>query len=274
MRLLTLKTVLVATDLDDQSGAVLRTAAKLAELSGAQLHLLHATSVPTPEHDAQLERLYAAFVPEGPAPTSIMVLHGSPQSLIVQQAAALEADAIVLGPHRRGVADIGEMGSTAAAVVRTAPCPCLVVPTELRLPLERLLVPIALRDRLSDALAIAITWGSALRPRENVARLIVLHVSPSGGSSRADDDLAAAVRSAREYAGPEARVDIDEGTQVGDDPAAIILERAQAEAPDLLVIGSRLHADGEPELGNVTRVVARSTPCPLLLVPPGIVGAG
>ncbi len=271
MRLLTLKTVLVATDLDEQSGPVLRTAARLAELSGAQLHLVHATSVPRPEHDTQLERLFARMVPEGRAPDTLMVLHGTPEQVLVEQARALSADAIVLGPHRRGSGDVGEMGSTAAAVVRTAPCPCLVVPTELRLPLEQLLVPVALREKPSGALAVAITWGSALRPRGQLTRLTALHVAPDPDAAGSADDLSEAVRWAVEYGGPEARVDIRQEAVAGENVADVILGRAEAEQPDLLVIGSRTRAAGEADLGEVATVVARSTPCPLLLIPPELV---
>lgn len=269
MRLLTLKTVLVATDLDEHSGPVLRTAARLAELSGAQLHLVHATSVPRPEHDAQLERLFARMVPEGRGPDTIMVLHGTPEKVLVEQAKALSADAIVLGPHRRGSGEIGEMGSTAAAVVRTAPCPCLVVPTELRLPLEQLLVPVALREKPSGALAVAITWGSALRPRGQLTRLTALHVAPDpAGSAEALSD---AIRWAQTYGGPEARVDIRQEAVAGENVADVILRRAEAEQPDLLVIGSRTRTVNEADLGEVATLVARSTPCPLLLVPPELV---
>ena len=64
------------------------------------------------EHD--LERIAEAFVE-----AQIKVLEGEPADTILDLARSGGVDCIVLAPHRT---DTGEYGSTAAQVVRRAPC--------------------------------------------------------------------------------------------------------------------------------------------------------
>ncbi len=64
------------------------------------------------EHD--LERLADKFVE-----AEVMVVEGEPAETILDLAASRGVDCIVLAPHRT---DAGEYGSTAAQVVRHAPC--------------------------------------------------------------------------------------------------------------------------------------------------------
>jgi nucleotide-binding universal stress UspA family protein len=64
------------------------------------------------EHD--LERIADTFLE-----AEVKVLEGEPAETIVDLASRSAVDCIVLAPHRT---DIGEYGSTAAQVVRQAPC--------------------------------------------------------------------------------------------------------------------------------------------------------
>lgn len=64
------------------------------------------------EHD--LERIAGAFVE-----AEVKVLQGEPAETILDLASTNAVDCIVLAPHRT---DTGEYGSTAAQVVRRAPC--------------------------------------------------------------------------------------------------------------------------------------------------------
>jgi nucleotide-binding universal stress UspA family protein len=56
------------------------------------------------------------------------ILSGDPGKVILEQAAALRVDLIVMGSHGRKAAARWILGSVAEAVVRHAPCPVLVVP--------------------------------------------------------------------------------------------------------------------------------------------------
>lgn len=267
MWLLNLKSILVATDFDESSVPALRTAARLAPLAGASLHLLHVET--TPAHDAvdHLREYFRRTVPDAPQPDSVQVLHGSPSKVIVEHATGLDADAVILGPHReRGPS--GAMGSTAGSVVRTSPCPCLVLATELRLPLQRVLVTIDLAEESAGSLSVALSWASALRPRGGRAQLTALHVAQGGTATGAEAAVHAEVERARERAGGAAQVDIGETVARGADPATEILRSASSESADLLVMGTRRAGGAPSDLGSVSTAVARATTCPLLLVPP------
>lgn len=100
MRLLTLKTVLVATDLDETSGGAMFTAARLAALTGAALHVLHAADSPVEDGENRVMEYFRAAAPAAVEPESVLIRLGPPAALIVEQAVQLDADVIVLGPHR------------------------------------------------------------------------------------------------------------------------------------------------------------------------------
>jgi nucleotide-binding universal stress UspA family protein len=267
MRLLTLRSVLVATDLDGSSPSALRTAARLATLAGARLHLVHVADRPVPGDEARLRALFEKTAPDAPRPESARVVYGTPAEAILERAAGVDADVVILGPHRRETGQAGEWGSTAATVVRTAPCPCLVTVTELRLPLERVMAAIDLSQASSGVLSIALSWASALRPREGKAWLAALHVTSNPGEDTVQR-LRDEVQRARARAGGAAFVDIDERLGPGSEPADEILQSAASDAADLLVVGTRGGEQPASGLGSVSAAVARAAPCPLLLVPP------
>jgi universal stress protein E len=267
MRLLTLKSILVATDLGESSRAALRTAARLAELAGAKLHVLHVEEIPGAANRLSVEEHFRLSVPGAREPDDTYLLPGSPADVIVAQAARVGADTIVLGPHRRPES-AGELGSTASRVVRTASCPCLVAATELRLPLERVVAPIDLSPAAGAALSVALSWSSALRPRGGEVRLTALHVTPGPATREAEAAVRSEVESARARAGWAAQVEIGERIAPGEDPAGTILAAAAAEPVDLLVMGTRGAALAASGFGSVSAAVVRATPCPLLLVPP------
>ena len=193
---------------------------------------------------------------------------GSPAPAILGRALHVEADTIILGPHRRGNPGPGEMGSTAASVVRDAPCPVLVAATDLRLPLERVMAPIDLSEVSSGALSVALTWASALRPRGADARLMVLHVAVTPMIEEAGQAVREEVQRARALAGGAARVEIGDRVVSASDPAQEILHRSASESTDLLVLGTRGPTSTASALGGVSAAVARAAACPLLLVPP------
>jgi nucleotide-binding universal stress UspA family protein len=265
MWLLRLRSVLVATDLGPASGPALRTGARLALLAGAELHLLHVTDTPITDGAGRLKEQLRVAATEVPEAASASVESGDPAAAILQRAQRVGADAIILGPHRRSDAG-GEMGSTAAAVVRGAQCPCLVAATELHLPLERVTVPIDLSEVAEGALSVAVSWASALRPRTGAATVTALHVA-SGDDPAAAQAVQEEVARVRTRVGGAASVEIRGVMAPGHDPATEILRSLGEETVDLVVMGTR-GADAAAGLGSVSAAVARAATCPLLLVPP------
>ena len=124
MRLLRLKTVLVAADLDDASLPALRTARELADASGSALHVVHASVSPT-----VLETVGATARRAGLAPSdaSIHIVAGPPAHAINLLADEIGAGVIVVGPHRtrQDVKRSRALGSTALSLVTNASVPCL-----------------------------------------------------------------------------------------------------------------------------------------------------
>ena len=267
MWLLTLKSILVATDLGEASRPALRTAARRAPLAGARLHLVHVVDDREHADEGRLREHFRLAAPDAGEPDSARVIAGPPAAVIARLAAEVGADAVVLGPHRKA-AGAGELGSTAEAVVRSAPCPCLVAATELRLPLERVVVPIDLSEAAGGALSVALSWASALRPRGATAQLTALHVTGDPAPPTAGQRVEEEVRRARAHAGGAAHVEIREMVAPGSDAAETILREAVSASADLLVMGTHGAARAASRLGSVSAAVARGTPCPLLLVPP------
>lgn len=270
MRPLALRTVVVATDLGDACLPAVRAAAELARLAGARLHAVHAADEPDAEAGRELGvHLRRAGVP--PASLASARVERTPaERAIVEQAARVGADAVVLGPHR----DRGGLGSTADAVVRSAGAPCLVLPAPLPLPLGRVLAPVDLGPATRGSLLAALTWASALRRRPDRGaertELCVLHVAGDGGDpGAAAEALHREVEEACSGEAGFAGVRVREAVERGE-PAEAILRHARADAADLLVLGTSGRTGPGALLGSVSSAVVRGTSGPTLLVPPAV----
>ena len=277
MRLLRLSSILVATDLGETSMPALRTAGHLARLADGRIHLLHARDTAIGEGTVRLREQLRVADPSAPDAASVYVSKGDPARAILARAAEVDADVIILGPHRRGVdagEEVGELGSTASSVVGRAACPCLVAATDLRLPLNRIVAPIDLSEIADGALAVAVSWASALRPRGATVGLAVLHVAQDTDMSAAGNSVRAAIEKARSLAGGAGHVGFREVVHQDADVVTAILRAADADAADLIVMGTRGEAGVAAGLGSVSAAVAKQTTLPLLLVPPARWAAG
>ena len=134
--------ILVATDLSPAGDVVVTYAINLATSLNANLHLLHVcepmtdvgsvvhelTAMDEVERDAihQLDRLRTKISGSDIAVTRDVEL-GMPARVIVHAAARLQSDLIVMGSHGRRGLRRALLGSVAENVLRSAPCPVLVV---------------------------------------------------------------------------------------------------------------------------------------------------
>ena len=283
MRLLTLRTVLVATDLTTTSHLALEAGRKLAAASGASLHVAHVAppgDQPAPDDVASAGHAHGlrAAISHGDAPASderFHMLTGEPAVAIASLASSIGADLIILGRHRDSTP--GErVGSTAYAVIAHASAPCLVIKRPLALPLWRVLVATDFSETARGALVVALAWASALRARGPAAvepELIALHVGATGAVASADEQeiMDYELELVRESAGRWAGVRLDGTIRPGDDPAKAIVEAATSQAPELLVMGTRaLRVPGDTKLGSISDAVVRHLDVPVLLVPPTV----
>jgi len=133
------KSVLVPTDFSETSDAALNYAIDMARAFGAQLYMLHVPGKTGENFEAnfpvgrfetaareRLATLLSQEEIERLRPEYALRI-GTPADEIVRYADARDVDLIIMGTHgRSGVAHM-LMGSVAEQVVRTAPCPVLLV---------------------------------------------------------------------------------------------------------------------------------------------------
>ena len=287
MHLLNLRNILVAAEPSDPPAPPVLAASRLADAAGASLHAVCVVASADPGVSAR-PRLAAAraammamFTRAGVhvEETRMHVLEGDPASAIGSLADRLHANVIVLGPHRGAPTADRALGGTALAIVTNAASPCLVVSSSLRLPLQRVLVPVDLSDTARGALLVGLSWASALRgaghgqsPSDGVA-LTALHVQPSPQETSASPPRAieSELERIRQAAHAWAGVTVSGATTVNANEAQGIVDYARDSAPDLIVMGTRgLGLDAIGRLGSVSASVMRGVDVPVLLVPPAV----
>jgi nucleotide-binding universal stress UspA family protein len=290
MKLLRMQVVLAAIDYDDASHAVLDAARALAEAGGADLHAVH-VDMPGREprgaagqsHEASVDAA-VALLERANVPIKRERLHviaGEPAPVMRDLADRIGADVIVLGPHREGRGPGGYLGGTALTIASTSSAPCLIVRRAVRLPLERVLVPVDLSDTARGALVVALAWSSALRGPPTLAKgrsptqLTAMFVDRAEGAGSATPSakhaLEAELDRVRKEAGSWAGVSIHGVTVASVDVAGAIADRARDERADLVVLGTRGRGlDGGSRLGSVSADVSRRMDAPVLLVPPAV----
>lgn len=137
------KILLVPTDFSETAQLATSRAFELADVLGAKVYLLHVFSIPsfpdgmavgvdvvTPLEQAAEQALQIAsarYMASGSFGGARAQL-GDPVTSIVREARALPAELIVMGTHGRSGFKRLLLGSVAEALLRSAPCPVLVVP--------------------------------------------------------------------------------------------------------------------------------------------------
>lgn len=142
---MTIKTILVPIDFSSHSRKAMETAVEFAKAFGADLHLVHAYSLPVGvvgPYDyqipasilAEMRSSAARRVDEEVKKVSRMgvaakgiITEGLPTQAILEAAEQLHADLIVMGT--RGLTGLKHvvLGSVAERTIRHAPCPVLTV---------------------------------------------------------------------------------------------------------------------------------------------------
>ena len=205
----------------------------------------------------------------------VRAAHGRPASTIVDEAARLGADLIVVGSRGRGTLATIVLGSVAAEVVDKATCPVLVARTPL---VRRILVA---DDGSASSVAVGLVraW-----PIFRSCEAVVLSVSDvpampvAAGPLRhpaADEEVARAADAERDAHRRVARRRAEELTRAGmharaeertGDPAEQIVLSAIEREADLIVVGS--HGRGglaRLVIGSVARSVLVHAPCSVLI---------
>ncbi len=128
---MTLTSILCPLDFSAATPGLVAYAAALAAATGAELRLLHVREPLEAEAPAagahRLAGLQAAAEQAGAAHVSTGTVLGEAAPEIVAEASRRHADLIVIGAHGRTGLTRFLMGNTAEVVLRTAPCPTLLV---------------------------------------------------------------------------------------------------------------------------------------------------
>lgn len=285
---LPIRRILFPTDLSECAEGAFSHAAFLAERFGASLHVLHVREDPgfppsdwtdalhiTPEDIAADLRLPVAE--EASAYDLVEVQHHEAEApdvaaAILHQAAALDADLIVMGTHGRSGIERAVLGSVAEAVVRHARCPVFTVrPTGDSAAdvgggwaLQRVLVAIETASPPPPQVA----WAASLAKAYG-ARLDLLHTVPisllTPGETAATRAVRHDLRELEEVLKASGVNDVVSRVVEGD-PADAIIDTARVLGVDLVVVGSHgREGVRRALLGSVSERVIRTAPSPVFV---------
>lgn len=229
-------------------------------------------------HEEAAEYLRAIrekYADEG-VPVRAELIGGDPASVIVGVAEQQNIDLIAMCTHGRSGVNRWILGSVTEKVLRSAPCPVLVVRTPG--PFERVLVPLdgsRLSERaLAPALAVAARMGSAVTLLHSTETLGIeeaaywqLEAFAGRDIKRAyiDKTRAYLERVAEHHARPGLTINV---VQRNDPPADAIVDFATTQEIDLIAMATH----GRTGLrhwvyGSVTEKVLRSGGPSMLIVP-------
>jgi nucleotide-binding universal stress UspA family protein len=209
--------------------------------------------------------------------TAARILRGIPVQHINEAVGELKSDLVVMGTRgRTGLAHV-LLGSTAEGVVRGAPCPVLTVrsmpgPAAPGLRVARILVPVDFSDCSLEAMEYTIQAA-----KEFSASVTMLHVTEAASygldftlvhagdarkTAQALDKRLGEFAALLKKQGIPARHVLQSGA-----PGDAILDRARADAADLIVMGTHgRRGFSHLASGSVAEAVLRQAPCPVLTI--------
>lgn len=284
--------IVVGSDLSAASDRIIRDAAGIARSGRAELHVVSAYAIPnaairdgpSPELPREVldevERALPAqlrrIIPDD-WPASAEVRFGPAAEVILQRAREVDAGLIVLGPHRGRDVHAHFLGTTADEVLRRSEVPCLALRGALTLPICRIGVATDFSETGNRAVHCALSWahwlGVSTTEPERRTRYYIVHVLPSNAEERLPElqrQLDDTLQQARGE--DEGAFELEERSDLilANDIAAALTRWAANCELDLLVIGTHGQSGFQrPVLGSISATLARSSPCPILLVPSG-----
>ncbi|HEY5544685.1 MAG TPA: universal stress protein [Gemmatimonadaceae bacterium] len=212
---------------------------------------------------------------------TLLAEEGRTHAAIIDRAAALHADLLVVGTHGRGGFNRLLLGSVAEKVVRTAPCPVLTVPpsvahaTAPQVVFKNILCPIDFSPSSLKAFEYALDLG-----RQANGCVTTLHALEYMDEEEPGEHVDASIRQYRQHVIDDARqrlhalateqsqtwCDIEEVVAI-DRAYKAILQRASTHDTDLIVMGAQGRGSVELMLyGSNTQHVVRAATCPVLTV--------
>jgi nucleotide-binding universal stress UspA family protein len=286
--------ILCPIDFSDTSARGLTYAAAFAAWYQARLTVLHVegAGAPTPgSRDDILARLRGFIAQAGATDldASLLAEAGRASEVIVNRAAAMKADLLVMGTHGLGGFHRLFLGSVTERVVRTATCPLLTVPPAVQaatpgpILFKKILCPIDYSPSALKALEYALELG---RQADGCVTVLTAleYLDPEAPHEPSEFDpcrqaalderrrRAQLIDHARERLHAQLAGESQTWCEIQEVVAInraykAILQRAAAEPVDLIVMGAQ--GTGGVELllyGSNTQYVVRAARCPVLTV--------
>lgn len=287
----TIRTVLIGTDLEHDSDAVLRTGVQVARAAGAKIHVAYAFPPPigyvsglgvgvdaavlTQETDLTREALSAQVRQAGIGAEELAgetQRTGVPHRVLPELVQETGADLVIIGAtgggrlHRR-------LGSTADRVLRRTTRPVLVVRGAMPVPPRRVLAPVDLSTLSAEAFEHGLAILSQLGGGTEVEALFVLNViqrqvAPQFAPDQVDRFAAEELGRFVERHGGSAAAQVRRKVRPGNTREEIFAEIADFR-PDVVLLGTHgLGGFDRLVIGSVAADLAREAPCSVLVVPP------
>lgn len=290
-----IRTVLIGTDLDQDSDALVSTGLQAARAARAKIHLAFSFAPPVvylselgagvndpvlareeqQSRGALAEQARQAGIAENEL-HGLTVRRGAPHRMLAELAEEIGADLLIVGAtgggrlHRR-------LGSTADRVLRRAHCPVLVVRGGLRVPPQKVLAPVDLSPLSAESfgrgLGVLSEMGAGTEVQSEIEALFVLSViqrqvseqfTPEQVDRFAAEELERFVEA---HAGSKAGR-VRRKVRTGNTREEILAEIVD-HGPDLVLLGTHgLGGFDRFVIGSVAADVAREAPCSVLVVPP------
>jgi nucleotide-binding universal stress UspA family protein len=276
-----LKTIVVAVDLEGNSGGAMEYARKLATAYGARVVLVYCDdpaefaaveSVPgsvrsglTQETRAELERMSAELVQQGIHSHS-EVRQGAVVEMLAVAARQHNAGLIVVGTHGRSGAGPLLVGSVAEELARKADCPVMAVASDWNAGPYRPVPggPVLLALQKDEAATNAINAARSLALKFDRS-LYVLHARSAQEAAAFLNPCLSTLKDLEVESDPKLRVRcvVKDGN-----PADVVAETIQQYQPSVLVVGVKRTSESRGPHGTAFTLLARSK-VPVLCVPPG-----
>lgn len=280
--------ILVATDLSARSERAVQRAALLARAAGGELTLVHVVDDDQPQQIVDLEvseagRFLRARIAELPELREVAcrpeITTGDPFDGILRAAHAASADLIVMGTHRKRLLRDVFIGTTIERVVRTGPCPVLMVNSPADHPYHAVVAPVDMSEASAHALktadALGLLHGAAVtvvhaftamaKGQMYVAATPIERIREYvADEQRAADAEVVAFLDANGFLARDWPRHVRDGVPLEVIPAAIDLMQ-----PDLIVVGTHGRSTmARVFVGSLTESLLRMVETDILAVPP------
>jgi nucleotide-binding universal stress UspA family protein len=279
--------ILAATDFSTRSNRALRQAGLLARAAGAELDIVHVVDDDVPQQLLDMDRREAGRIlaeqiqtmPElGDVRCRPIVVAGDPFDAILQTAATIKPDLIVMGQHRRLLLRDILVGTTIERVVRARSFPVLMVNNEAQRRYERIVVAVDMSEASAQAISAARKVGLfQVRPT-----LLHAFEAAAKGRMKIGDARQMAIEDHVAQERERARAEVIsfvESHELHDETWPLLVEEGHAREvlframretrPDLLVMGTRGRSRLLTALlGSVAEECLRSLEVDVLAVPP------